>query len=313
MSFVFRDPFFDAFDDYLTNSMPCYCAIDNDDEKNSAVQKNPKVRRDVITPFSGFGRMDVHENENEYEVSVDIPGMDKDDIKLSSEENKLVIEGERKSEKKEDDDKTKYHFVERHFGSFHREVCLPGNAMMDKIGAKYENGVLKISIPKEKKVESVKKQITVNSFVCCNKCVLETIINNLATHFSRDVVIFTPHKITGFKLLVHLVHPATITCIHKCRNVCRHLHLLLIEFHDAIDCLVCQCILILALQTKHATSHLRQLALLRLELVLQHTRLDARQGTRVVHAQERRQLVGDHVRSPVLLHALTQPVVQRLR
>ena len=35
MSFVFRDPFFDAFDDYLTNSMPCYCAIDNDDEKKS--------------------------------------------------------------------------------------------------------------------------------------------------------------------------------------------------------------------------------------------------------------------------------------
>ncbi|OAO15414.1 Heat shock protein [Blastocystis sp. ATCC 50177/Nand II] len=152
MSFVFRDPFFDAFDDYLTNSMPCYCAIDNDDEKNSAVQKNPKVRRDVITPLSGFGRMDVHENENEYEVDVDIPGMSKEDIKVSSEENKLVIEGERKSEKKEDDDKT----------NFHREVCLPGNALMDKIEAKYEDGVLKVCVPKEKKVESSKKQITVN-------------------------------------------------------------------------------------------------------------------------------------------------------
>ena len=162
MSFVFRDPFFDAFDDYLTNSMPCYCAIDNDDEKNSAVVKNPKVRRDVITPLSGFGRMDVHENENEYEVDVDIPGMSKEDIKVSSEEKKLVIEGERKSEKKEDDDKTKVHFVERHFGSFHREVCLPGNALMDKIDAKYENGVLKVCIPKEKRVESTKKQITVN-------------------------------------------------------------------------------------------------------------------------------------------------------
>ena len=81
---------------------------------------------------------------------------------MSSEENKLVIEGERKSEKKEDDDKTKVHFVERHFGSFHREVCLPGNALMDGIDAKYENGVLKVCIPKEKKVESTKKQITVN-------------------------------------------------------------------------------------------------------------------------------------------------------
>ena len=93
---------------------------------------------------------------------MDIPGMSKEDIKVSSEENKLVIEGERKSEKKEDDDKTKYHFVERHFGSFHREVCLPGNALMDKIEAKYEDGVLKVCVPKEKKPESTKKQITVN-------------------------------------------------------------------------------------------------------------------------------------------------------
>ena len=48
MSFVFRDPFFDAFDDYLTNSMPCYCAIDNDDEKNSAVaeESEGEKRRD---------------------------------------------------------------------------------------------------------------------------------------------------------------------------------------------------------------------------------------------------------------------------
>ena len=156
MSFVFRDPFFDAFDDFVNYSYPCQCAIKDDkDNSNNAVQK---VRRDAITPLSGFGRMDLHENEKSYEVRVDIPGMKKEDIKLSSEENKLVIEGERKDEKKDD----KCHFVERHFGSFHREVCLPGNAEMDKISAAYENGVLKVSVPKKAEPTTTKKSITVN-------------------------------------------------------------------------------------------------------------------------------------------------------
>ena len=156
MSFVFRDPFFDAFEDFVNSSYPCQCAIQDDkDNKKDAVQK---VRRDAITPLSGFGRMDLHENDKSYEVRMDIPGMKKEDIKLSSEENKLVIEGERKDEKKDD----KCHFVERHFGSFHREVCLPGNAEMDKISAAYENGVLKVSVPKKEEVKPAKKQITVN-------------------------------------------------------------------------------------------------------------------------------------------------------
>ena len=156
MSFVFRDPFFDAFDDFVNYSIPSYVAIGDDkDNKKDAVQK---VRRDVITPFSGFGRMDLHENDKSYEMKVDIPGMKKEDIKLTTEENKLVIEGERKDEKKDD----KCHFVERHFGSFHREVCLPVNAEMDKISATYENGVLSVSVPKKEEVKPAKKQITVN-------------------------------------------------------------------------------------------------------------------------------------------------------
>ena len=117
------------------------------------------IRRDVITPFSGFGRMDMKENEKEYEMSVDLPGMDKSEIKMHVEDNGLVIEGERKSEKKEEKDK--YHFCERHFGSFHREVSLPKNANVDGINAMYENGVLKVVIPK-KEESAQKKQICVN-------------------------------------------------------------------------------------------------------------------------------------------------------
>ena len=93
-------------------------------------------------------------------MSVDLPGMDKSEIKMHVEDNGLVIEGERKSEKKEEKDK--YHFCERHFGSFHREVSLPKNANVDGINAMYDNGVLKVVIPKKEENETGRKQICVN-------------------------------------------------------------------------------------------------------------------------------------------------------
>ena len=115
--------------------------------------------RTFKTPFSGFGRMDLHESDKEYHIRMDVPGMTKEEINISLDNNNLVIEGERKDEK--DGADSKCHFSERHFGSFHREVSLPQNAKISDINAKYENGVLLISIPKEV-VESNVKQITVN-------------------------------------------------------------------------------------------------------------------------------------------------------
>ena len=80
---------------------------------------------------------------------------------MNCEENKLVIEGERKEEKKEEDENKNIHVSERHFGSFYREMSLPKNVDCSKIGACYENGVLHVIIPKTKE-ECNKKMITVN-------------------------------------------------------------------------------------------------------------------------------------------------------
>lgn len=130
-----------------------------EDQKNEELQSK-RLRRDIITPFSGFGRMDMQEKEKEYELSVDIPGMNKNEIKITTENNMLVIEGERKQECCKDDKEKKYHFMERHYGSFRRELSVPANAKADAMSATYENGVLKISIPKvEQPVH--KKQIDI--------------------------------------------------------------------------------------------------------------------------------------------------------
>ena len=99
----------------------------------------------------------MEETDKEYKVLLDLPGMKKEEVKTSIENHCLVVEGERKSEKKD----KKYHVSERSFGSFHREVSLPENADLDNVSAVYENGELKVTIPK-KQLNNGKKAITVN-------------------------------------------------------------------------------------------------------------------------------------------------------
>lgn len=163
MSFVLRDPFFDGFEDIMSTHWPFSSTrpypFAVEDNPNNELQAK-RLRRDVITPFSGFGRMDMQEKEKEYELSVDIPGMNKNEIKITTENNMLVIEGERKQESQHEDKEKKYHFMERHYGSFRRELSVPANAKADAICATYENGVLKVVIPKIEKPVN-KKQIEI--------------------------------------------------------------------------------------------------------------------------------------------------------
>ncbi len=101
--------------------------------------------------------VDINETENEIAITADIPGMDKEDIKVVVHENTLTLKGERTSEKKEYN--TKYYRLERLTGAFYRSFKLPAVVDADKIKANYVNGVLKIVLPK---VEAAKpKEIAI--------------------------------------------------------------------------------------------------------------------------------------------------------
>ena len=146
MSLIFRDPFFDGFDEYLRKLPYCSQWLSTEDGE------------DQLTPLYGYGRMDLHETDKTFELKVDIPGMEKNDISITTENNRLVIEGERKEEKER---KTKKcHFSERHFGSFRREVSLPKNVDINGINAVYTNGVLNVTIPKVE-VKNDKKVVNI--------------------------------------------------------------------------------------------------------------------------------------------------------
>jgi HSP20 family protein len=98
-------------------------------------------------PGEGFiPRVNVAETEGELEVSVELPGLKPEEVHVELRDGALWVSGERKEEK-EEKGKT-YHRVERRYGEFRRAVPLPAGVEEDKIEAKFENGVLKITAPK---------------------------------------------------------------------------------------------------------------------------------------------------------------------
>ena len=93
-----------------------------------------------------FPALDVSETDKALEVSVELPGVAKDDVDVSLVGRSLVVKGEKKSET--DRSEKDWHVVERSFGSFRRVVPLGFDADVGKIEATFEDGVLKVRIEK---------------------------------------------------------------------------------------------------------------------------------------------------------------------
>ena len=102
--------------------------------------------RDGEAEEARWPRLDVHETEAAYVVETDLPGMTADAITVEMEGHYLVVKGERRMEREEGEGKTKR--TERAFGTFHRKVALPEMAKFEEADAKYENGVLTVTVHK---------------------------------------------------------------------------------------------------------------------------------------------------------------------
>jgi len=94
-------------------------------------------------------REDIKQTADAYIISMDIPGMEKDNISVEVKNGSLIVSGERKGETKEDRP-NQYHRQERYFGHFYRTMPLPEDAKADAIDAKYENGVLTVKVERKK-------------------------------------------------------------------------------------------------------------------------------------------------------------------
>lgn len=103
--------------------------------------------------------LDIREDKEKYIIGVEIPGVEKKDLKISVKKEKLIIQGEKREEKKREEES--YLRVERSYGNFMRSVSLPTGVDQSKITAKYNNGVLKITLPKTEKGKAKEVEVKI--------------------------------------------------------------------------------------------------------------------------------------------------------
>lgn len=107
--------------------------------------------------------VNVKENEKEFALEVAAPGLDKQDFKVELNENVLSISAEKKTETAENNEQTKFTRKEFSYTSFKRSFTLDEESVdAENIVAKYENGILHVSIPKKVKTEEEKKAKTIS-------------------------------------------------------------------------------------------------------------------------------------------------------
>ena len=96
--------------------------------------------------------VDILEQDDSFVLEAELPGLKKDDVKISVQDNILTLRGEKKDEQKES--KKGYLRIETNYGSFTRSFTLPTTINSSKIEAEFKDGILKIQIPKAEEAKS---------------------------------------------------------------------------------------------------------------------------------------------------------------
>jgi HSP20 family protein len=102
----------------------------------------------------------VRQTEGNYLVRAELPGINPGDVKLEITDDAIVMQGERKTEREEKEGGV--HMSERRYGRFYREIPLPESARSDEARAKFENGVLEITVPVEEQ-RSKRREIPIEA------------------------------------------------------------------------------------------------------------------------------------------------------
>ncbi|MCD7894467.1 MAG: Hsp20/alpha crystallin family protein [Erysipelotrichaceae bacterium] len=128
------------------------------DEFEKDFNSNKKPRQNTNN-YRGLMRTDVKENDNSYELDIDLPGFKKEDIKISFDNGYLNIAA-KTSKSNEKDSNNKYIRQERFYGSMSRSFYVGEDVKKNEIRAKFEDGVLKLTVPKQ-----TEKRVEQNNFI----------------------------------------------------------------------------------------------------------------------------------------------------
>ena len=115
---------------------------------------------EIFTTASALApRVDVSEDDDAYEITAELPGVEEKDIEITLKENLLTLHGEQKAEREEK--KKDYHMTERRHGSFTRSFRLPDNVDADNIKAEFDKGVLTLTLPKSAEAKAKERKIAI--------------------------------------------------------------------------------------------------------------------------------------------------------
>jgi len=101
--------------------------------------------------------LDISERKDAYLVTVELPGVEADDLDITMEEGLLTIQGERHIA--HDSSEQQFHRVERRYGAFRRSITLPAQVQAEQIEASFDNGVLQIVVPKMEEAKPKRIQV----------------------------------------------------------------------------------------------------------------------------------------------------------
>ncbi|NMT62767.1 Hsp20/alpha crystallin family protein [Marinobacter orientalis] len=107
--------------------------------------------KDLFSSSDWTPAVDIKETPEAFNIEAELPGMSKDDVKVTVQNGVLSIEGERKQEEETDD--KKQHRIERFYGSFLRRFTLPANVDEDSVKASFKDGVLSLTLTKTEPAE----------------------------------------------------------------------------------------------------------------------------------------------------------------
>jgi HSP20 family protein len=101
--------------------------------------------------------LDISERKDAYLVTVELPGVEADDLEITMEDGLLTIQGERHFA--HDSSEQQFHRVERRYGAFRRSITLPAQVQAEQIEASFDNGVLQILVPKMEEAKPKRIQV----------------------------------------------------------------------------------------------------------------------------------------------------------
>ena len=127
---------------------------------NNAFGHQPSVGRDEPPHTNWLPTVDVYEGDNQITLRAELPGLAEEDIELTIDKNRLTIKGEKRLETENADGS--YQRIESSYGSFHRSFPLPDSIDQDKIVARFDNGVLNVTLPTTEEAQPKRIELKIN-------------------------------------------------------------------------------------------------------------------------------------------------------